>query len=412
MRNQRIILLCLFLTIFIDVLGYGLVIPVLTPLFRDPVQGIFSVDVSAYWRNVALGALLASFPLAQFFGAPILGSLADRHGRRKMLLFSLVGTFVGYTLFSIGIWQQQLFLLYLGRIIAGFMGGNIAITLSMISDITQTDEGKTRRFGMIGVAVALGVIIGPFLGGILSHREYSPLFSFTTPFVLAAVLSFINILVAYFVLPETLKKSINVVTNIFAAPRHVISAFSNGSLKIVYLMIFLQTLGFNFFAQFFSVYLYEEFGITELQTGFLFAYTGFWLAFSQGIAVRYIVEKVRIDKVIRISLFMLAFTYLALLIPEKLIWFYVVLPMIALFHGFVLPNTTTLISSGSSDKEQGEMLGIYQSVQALAQVFPPVIAGFIATINADLPIVAAGVCTLVSWGVFQTYKYKLDHSQH
>ena len=201
MERNRIILGSLFLIIFIDVLGYGLVIPVLTPLFRDITQGIFHPDFSEYWRNVALGVLLASFPFAQFFGAPVLGTLADKYGRRKLLLYSLVGAFVGYALFSLGIVWMLLPLLYIGRLIAGFMGGNIAITLSIISDITKSSHEKTRRFGLIGVAVALGVIIGPFFGGIFSHREYSPLFSFATPFVLASILSFVNIIIVYFVLP-------------------------------------------------------------------------------------------------------------------------------------------------------------------------------------------------------------------
>ena len=191
--------------------------------------------------------------------------------------------------------------------------------------------------------------------------------------------------------------------DILLAPRLVISAFQKGSLRLVFMMILLQTLGFNFFAQFFAVYLYEEFGITELQTGFLFAYTGIWIAFSQGVAIRYLVGRLAIDRLIRMSLVCLSFTYLLLLVPEKLAWFYLVLPLVALFHGFVLPNTTTLISSGSLEEEQGEKLGIYQSVQAMAQVFPPLIAGFIATINADLPIVSAGVCTLIAWGIFQKY---------
>lgn len=411
MVRRKPILTCLFLTIFIDVLGYGLVIPVLTPLFLDPAYGIFHQEVSQYWRSIALGILLASFPFAQFFGAPVLGTFADRFGRRRLLLYSLIGTFFGYVLFSLGIWFEQLVLLYLGRIIAGFMGGNIAVTLSMISDISEKPEEKTTRFGIIGVAVALGVIIGPFLGGVLSHRDYSALFSYVTPFILASTLSFLNIVLAYVVLPETLKVKMESRTDFLTAPRHVLAAFRQGSLRLVFIMIFLQTLGFNFFAQFFAVYLYEEFGITELQTGLLFAYTGFWVAFSQGIAVRYLVQRMRIDKLIRISLLCLAMTYLLLLVPEKLVWFYFVLPLVALFHGFILPNTATLISSGSADNEQGEVLGVYQSVQAFAQVFPPIIAGFIATVNKDLPIVAAGVCTLLAWGIFQTFRQRISNSQ-
>lgn len=404
MRKKRFVLLALFLTVFIDVLGFGLVIPVLTPLFLDPTRGIFDVQTSEYMRNVALGLLLASFPFAQFFGAPILGAYADYFGRKKLLVYSLVGTFFGYLLFTLGIHFEIVWLLYVGRLIAGFMGGNMAVSLSIISDITDSAAEKTRRFGFIGVAVALGVILGPVLGGLLSENEWVSWFSYETPFLLATILAGINFVVVSFVLPEThhTKKALKI--DFLSGPKDVVKAFAHKQLQSLYLMTFFQTLGFNFFAQFFAAYLYEQFvGVTERQIGYLFAYTGLWVAFSQGIAVRYLASRVMPVTLLRLSLFCLSFVFLLLLLPERLTWFYYVLPLVALFQGVILPNTTTIISSSVNEDKQGEVQGVYQSVQALAQVFPPLIAGFIAALNPDLPIVSAGVATLVAWGIFQTY---------
>ena len=403
MNKSKIVLAILCLVIFLDVLGFGLVIPVLTPLLLDVEKGIFGAGVSTGFRNIMLGLLLASFPLAQFVGAPILGVLADRYGRKKLLVYSLLGTFWGYLLFTCGMYFEQIALIFLGRLVAGFMGGNIAISLSIVADITESEEAKTKRYGLLGVAVALGVILGPFLGGVLSHREYFYLFSYVTPFVLATILALLNVIFVQIFLEETRDSFHNGKIDILSGPKDVWKAFTHPSLQHIFLMTFFHTLGFNFFAQFFAAYLFEGFGITEVQTGYLFAYTGLWLAISQGIAVRYLAGVVNPVTLLRYSLFCLAFVFLTLLLPEKLIWFYFVLPLVALFEGFILPNTTTLISSSAEDEVQGEVLGIYQSVQALAQVFPPIIAGFIASLNESLPIVAAGVSMLIAWGIFQQY---------
>lgn len=407
MKKSNFVLLSLFLTIFIDVLGFGLVIPVLTPLFLDPARGIFDVEVSGYMRNVALGLLLASFPFAQFFGAPILGAYADYFGRKRLLIYSILGTFCGYFLFTLGIHFEIVWLLYVGRLIAGFMGGNMAVSLSIIADITNTAAEKTRRFGLIGVAVAMGVILGPVLGGILSESELVSWFSYETPFLFATILAAVNFVVILAVLPEThqVKKELKV--DLFTGPKDVVKAFVHKHMQTLYLTTFFQTLGFNFFAQFFAAYLYQQFvGVTERQIGYLFAYTGLWVAFSQGIAVRYLASRVLPETLLKHSLLYLAFVFLLLLLPERLTWFYYVLPLVALFQGFILPNTTTLIASSVQDDKQGEVQGIYQSVQALAQVFPPLIAGFIASLNPDLPIVSAGVATLVAWGIFQSYNHQ------
>ena len=167
MRDKKFSIGTIFFTVFLDLLGLGIIIPILPALLLDPINGILKVTYSFSTRTLIYGFLIAAYPIAQFFGAPILGALADQKGRKKLLLLSLVGTVGGYAIFILGILTSNLYLLFLGRIVDGFTGGNISIAQSAIADVS-TPETKSRNFGLIGMAFGLGFIIGPYIGGKLS----------------------------------------------------------------------------------------------------------------------------------------------------------------------------------------------------------------------------------------------------
>ncbi|MEO0641232.1 MAG: MFS transporter, partial [Bacteroidota bacterium] len=159
----------IFLTAFIDLLGFSLVIPVLGPLLID---GTYVLDASydADTRNLMYGLLSGIFPLFQFFGSSILGSLSDKYGRKPILLISLVISFVGYVVFTLGVYFGDLILMFVGRSIQGLAAGNLSILYSSVADVSSKEE-KAKNFGVIGAAFGLGFVIGPFLGGLLSNPE-------------------------------------------------------------------------------------------------------------------------------------------------------------------------------------------------------------------------------------------------
>jgi len=181
-------LLILFLIVFLDLVGVGILIPVLAPLMLDTGSQIVPAGWSEATRNLALGILIAVYPLAQFFGAPILGTLSDRYGRKKLLGFSLFGTLIGYILFAVGILTNHLWLLFLSRTLDGFTGGNLSIANSSIADM-NAGQKSAKNFGLIGMAFGFGFIVGPFLGGILSDPHLVSWFNHATPFWFAAILS-------------------------------------------------------------------------------------------------------------------------------------------------------------------------------------------------------------------------------
>ena len=186
-------LLTIFLTVFLDMLGVGIVIPVIAPLLLDPSHNMLSVDYTVEARTILLGFLIAAYPLAQFFGAPMLGALSDRFGRKKLLFISLIGTFAGYILFATAILEQNIYLLFFSRLLDGFTGGNISIALSAISD-SSDEKSKAKNFGIVGAAFGLGFILGPYIGGKLADPGIVSWFNASTPFWFAAILTAVNLL--------------------------------------------------------------------------------------------------------------------------------------------------------------------------------------------------------------------------
>lgn len=399
MKKKNSSILTIFFTVFIDLLGLGIVIPILPALIINPTANLLPFDTAFSQRTIIYGFLIASYPIMQFFGAPLLGTLADRFGRKKILSISLLGTWAGYVLFIIGILTQDIYLLFIGRSIDGFTGGNISIAQSAISDIS-TPENKSRNFGLVGMAFGLGFVIGPYIGGKLSDPTVVSWFSFETPFYLALLLTTINILLVYAMFPETLKEKSTRKIDLLAGFKNLGKAASHPQMRSIFIIVFLLTIGFNFFTQFFQVFLISKFAFTQSQIGDLFAYMGLWIAVAQGAFLRPLSKKFSPQTILSLSVILLAVTFPLLLLPDKSIWIYVIIPFIAVFQGLTQPNTTAIVSGLSDAKSQGEILGMNQSVASIAQAIPPILAGFLTAVNINLPTLFAAGSTLLAWFVF------------
>ncbi len=400
-------ILPLFLTVFIDMLGVGIAIPVLAAVFLNETGGALPAGTPFATRTLLYGILLAAYPIAQFFGAPVLGALSDHRGRKPILLLSLAGTGLGYLLFALGVMWQSLPLLFVSRILDGFTGGNIAIAMSAIADISDK-ENKTKNFGLMGTAFGLGFILGPFLGGELSSPDLVPWFSLATPFFATAILTFINVgLCAYF-LPETLKNRVHTPLSFLTGIRNLGKAFTAPPIRTMFLVVFLLGLGFNFFTQFFQVFLIERFAFTEVDTGRLFGYIGIWIAFTQGVLTRPVSARYSSEAVIRIVSLGLAIMLFTLIFPTQSWTFYVLMPFIAICQGLLMPNLTSVVSNLAGPDAQGEIMGINQSVQSAAQSVPPLVAGVLTGVALELPILCGSVITLLAWAIF-TYHFRRPH---
>lgn len=394
--NTRSPILPIFLTVFIDMVGIGIIIPVIPALFFNPETSIFSSDITISQRSILYGLLLASYPFMQFFGAPMLGSLSDRYGRKPMLKISLIGTLVGYLLFGIAIKTSNIWLLYFSRMLPGFTGGNIAIILSSISDVS-TNESKAKNFGLVGMAFGLGFILGPAIGGMLADHSVVSWFTHATPFWFTAILTFLNILLVQFNFPETLKAKRKTKVNAFQGIANIAHSFSIVQLRTILTVVLLLSLGFTFFTQFLSVYLLQRFQYTVKDTGLLYGWIGIWLAFTQGFIVRRMSGKVAPMSVLSYSIIGLSVVMFVLLIPDKSYLLYYILPLVSICQGITSPNMTAVVSIQAGADRQGEILGINQSMQSVGQIIPPLIAGYINTLDNRLPIFAGALLVFLGW---------------
>jgi MFS transporter, DHA1 family, tetracycline resistance protein len=404
MKNKlRHPMVVIVFTVFVDMLGFGILIPVIPLLLADPASSYYllakNVDYSQGY--ILLGFLTAVFPIGQFFATPILGELSDKFGRKNILAISLAGTCISYLIFALGIFTKNIPLLFLSRFFDGITGGNIAVAQAAIADIT-TPKNRAKNFGLLGAAFGVGFIIGPFIGGKLSDPHIVSWFTATTPFLFAALLSFVNIVSVLLLFPETLKiRSKDKVIRWARALGNIMHAYSMEKLRVLFLTNFLVQAGFSFFITFFSVYLIHKFNFSQGNIGDFFAYIGIWVAFTQVFLTRFIGTKFTDVNILRVTLLGTAIMVFSYLFPTASWQFIFLVPFFAAFNGLTQANSSALVSKSVDATIQGEVMGVNSSVQALAQAIPPILSGYIASnLSPEAPIFVAVVVLFIAWLVF------------
>ncbi len=409
--SKRSPLLPVFLTVFLDMLGIGIIIPVLPALFVSEDTSFLPLETSMATRSILYGYLIAVYPLMQFFGAPVLGALSDRYGRRPMLTISLIGTMIGYLLFGTAILMKNLPLLFFSRALPGFTGGNVSIVYSAISDLTVREpQSRPKYFGLVGMAFGLGFILGPALGGVLADNTVVSWFNHSTPFWFTASLTLVNLVLLWQIFPETLKTRRESPINFLSGVANIRKAFSSPNLRGIFTVSLLLSLGFAFFTQFFSVYLMQHFSMQEKEIGLFFGWIGIWLVFTQGFTVRRISSKVASRDVLKYSILLLSLSIPLVLIPTNPWYILWINPLIATFQGLTTPNLTTVVSAQASAQEQGEILGINQSMISVGQMVPPLIAGYLNSINGALPILTSGITIFIGWVAYISLRLRQQKS--
>ena len=372
---KRSPLLVIFITVFIDLVGFGIVIPVL-PFYAEGTR------FNATPRTV--GVLFASYSIMQLIFSPMLGRLSDKHGRRPVLLLSILGTSLGFLILGLA---TTVWMLFLGRIIDGISGGNISTAQAYIADITKKED-RARGMGIIGAAFGMGFVLGPAIGGILSP------WGINVPFLFAAGLALANAILLYFTLPETVTKDHP--ARISAAGgrgwAQLVNSLTQPRLGFVLTIYFLFIVAFSIMTTSFSLYTMFRFGYNAQHTGWLFAYVGVIAVIIQGGLIGRLVKRFGELPLVIVgallfagSLFAVPFVgpnaggLLALLIGGGIF---------SLGNSLATPALTSLASKSAGAAEQGSVLGVTQSVASLARVVGPSLAALlihsaIAHIGAD-----------------------------
>lgn len=398
-RKSKYVLLPLFLVVLLDLAGVGLVIPVIAPLLLDPSTNLLPPATNDANRIFVIGFLTSLFAIGQFFGAPILGALSDRHGRKSILIFALIGRSIGYLIFALGIAIHNLPLLFFSRFVSGFSAGDIAVAFSATADLSHPSE-KAKNFGLLGMAFGIGFIIGPFLGGKLADPTVVSWFNNTTPFIFASIVTILNVNLVLFMLKETLRQKIHSKITPLSGFTNLRKAWAMTEMRIIFLVIFFLMFGFSFFMQFFQVFLVQKFDFRQSQIGDIYAFLGLSTALAQGLIVRPLSKHYSPQSILSYSALGLALALLLVLLPTKSQYLFLVLPLVATFQGLTNPNSIAVVSNLASEEIQGEILGIRQSIVSISMAIPPFIAGIIAGFNINFPLIVASFSVFISWLIF------------
>lgn len=409
-KSQKSIFVTILSVIFLDVLGVGILIPVLPQLIKSIfIPAGLSPNVSL----IMLGWLTAIYPLMQFVSTPILGQFSDRYGRKPILAFSLFGTAIGYLLFAVGVITANIPLLFIGRALDGITGGNLSVARATIADITPPHL-RTRNFGMVGAMFGLGFVLGPYIGARLATPNISFFglfntpgwFDAATPFWFCAALSLANTLRIILKLPETnnhINRKLKLAWN--QSITNIKKAVTHPSLRVIFGAQFFYWAGFTFFTTFFQIFLMERLGFKVNNVGDFFAYIGLWIAITQVTLTPYLAKRFNSAQILRFSLVGTGVALFMQLLAGNTTQLLLVSPFIAIFNGLTLANATTLVSRSAGKEIQGEVLGIEASVQALAQSIPAIISGYTATFGISVPVIVGGT-VVVTGGLLFNLLYR------
>lgn len=374
----------IFITIFIDMLGFGIIIPILP---------VFAKELGA--ENYQVGLIAMSYPVMNFLFAPFWGSLSDRYGRRPIILGSVFITTVAYLIFSqsVGLW-----ILLLSRVMSGIGSANLSVAQAYVADVSRPEE-RAKSMGLIGAAFGLGFIIGPTAGGYL--KSLSSYGHVDWVGYGAAAICLVNLVLAYFYLPESLKDRKKDLTFNFKVVSGIVRELRRPVIRELLLINFIFITAFMIMQIAATLFWRETIGLTEIQMGYMFAFIGALTVVVQGglvgRAVNYFGEfrLVTIGSVLSIVAFaMIPWVTPESFIPLELIAF----ALLALANGCITPSITSLLSKSADPKEVGQVLGVNQSFGSLARAAGMALSGFLYGFDFRVPFLAsAGIMFLCVW---------------
>ena len=341
-------LLIIFLTILVNLIGFGIIIPLL-PFYAE------TFGASPF----RIGLLFAVFSLCQLFAAPVLGDWSDKYGRRPILIVSLLGTVVSFVMLALA---QSFTMLFLARVVDGLSGGNISTARAYVADVTEPKD-RARAYGLIGVAFGMGFILGPALSGVLAK------ISMTAPIWVAAGITAVATAMAWLWLPETVHREHAGTGLPF---RNFATLMRRPNLRRVLAIDFVYWLAFAVFQTTFALFAARRFNFDAPQTGYFFAAFGVLGAIVQGAMIRPIVNRFGDKSTFIAGLVCGSIGLIATAFTHSVALFALSLVPLALGIGFGHPTMSSLVSRAAKGDEQGRVQGAASAVESLGRTIGPV----------------------------------------
>ena len=355
MKNKSSLLL-IFLAVFIDLIGFGILIPIL------PTIAVKKFSASDF----QIGLLVAVFSFVQFIFNPFFGSISDKKGRKPIIVFCLLLSSLSYLIFS---FAGSYLVLFISRIIAGLGGSSISVAQAYIADIT-TKENRSKGMGLIGAAFALGFVFGPLIGGFLSK------YGIEVIGYVGASFSFIDFIITSLVLPESLKEKSDKKSHRLFDYKVFSEVLRRPAIGIVVIVFFIITFSMSNIFGIFSLLGYKDYHLSDMQIGSLFGIMGLFSAFAQTALIHLLSKRFKEITIISFGAFLLLISMLFMPNSSGYFMLGAVSGIFTLGTGLLIPTTLSLLSKVTPDNEQGAILGINQSISALARVLGPLWGGF------------------------------------
>lgn len=388
-NNKR--LLPLFLLIFIDTIGYFVVIPVVIRIFLHGDGDLIPANTPIVTRDLFYSLALMLSPLAFIICSPIIGHISDRYGRKKALIGALIAACLGFALPIIGIVKHMLSLIFIGRFIAGASSSSQPVAQAGVTDFTT---GKVRAFylSLIGFAMTLGMVVGPLSGSYLSDSHLVSWFNTTTPYAFAVILSVINVLMFLFYYKNTGQQARD---NTAQPLGSLLKLFSRYHIWALMLSFFFLEIAWSQYYQAAFLTLSQHYHYTTNQVGLFTTYTGFWMCIGLTVIYRHLIKHYEVKQIAQTSLLILALAFSACMIPNITVQWLMMIPA-TICIGTAYPSLLAMMSQRSDKTHQGYILGCASTALGIAWMLTGLIAGPIINIWFNLPNLIAAFAMIIA----------------
>jgi len=376
--NQQKLVLTLFFTMIVVMLGFGMIIPIMPFYIKS-----FGASGSA------LGTLMAIYGAMQLIFAPLWGSLSDRYGRKPILMIGVLGNAIAQLIFGL---STELWMLFAARALSGILSSaTLPTAMAYIGDITSPEQ-RGGKMGMIGAAMGIGMVIGPGAGGWLAERSLS------LPFFLASALSFLALILIFLILSEPPRKEAFVARATRPLQPNVLIQALAGPMGVLFLLAFLFSFGLTNFEGIFGLYAADRYAYTPQQVGGILTVIGLIAAVVQGGLTGPLTRRFGEITVIRISMIGSAAGFIFLILASNQIQLLLAVSFFVISHAMINPAVSALISMRTKDG-QGVAMGVNNSFQSLGRTTGPLWAGLVYDVEMNLPYFTGAIILFLGFGV-------------
>jgi len=396
-QRSKTSLLPIYFVLFIDNFAFAVIFAIFGPLFIDPSYGMVTAAMSSLSKNLLLGVALGLFPLGQFIGAPFLGDIADRFGRKKAFYITITGLIIGFILSGFSILIHSYILLILTRLITGFFAGNLSICLASIADLSPDEKTRAKNFSMLVIITGLSWMFAMVSGGYLSDPSISAHFNPALPFFVTAALAFLNLLSIVYFFNETHPMKGKFHIDLLKGFRDIRTTFEIKELRILYAIYMFWILGWGLTIQWYDPYALQRFRVSPIEINWGQFAIGITWMFGGYFVNNFIIKRWHPRPWIIVANGITTLCLLGMALSPSFLLFAILFMIASIPAAFSWPNTLNLISINAPAEVQGKIMGIGQSARAMGFILATIFGGIIGGIDLSLTYYVAAIPLFLSF---------------